>query len=229
MEKFFIPAKSPNDWKSLLADPDKHWEPEHSAKALAYCWQEANDFPKSVKDVFKKSGISIFKNIELLLAFPEYKVPLPGGPRSSQDDIFILACGDDQLISIAVEGKVAEDFGQPIANWKKLKDEKTNKEERLDFLLQQLNLKGKLIDRIRYQLLHRTGSAMIEAKKFNAKNALVLVHSFSQSYEHFEDYNQFLGLFGLIGQKDSLTGPVNINGINLYFGWVKGEPEYLKK
>lgn len=90
-------------------------------------------------------------------------------------------------------------------------------------------MEEKAIDHIRYQLLHRTVSAIIEAKKFNAKNALVLVHSFSQSYEHFEDYNQFLALYGLSGEKDLLIGPVNINGIDLYFGWVKGEPEYLKK
>jgi hypothetical protein len=134
MDKIFIPAKSPEEWKSFLADSDSHWAKGHSAKALAYCWQEANDFPRSVKEAFKKSSINIFKSIELLLAFPEYKVSLPGSPRSSQNDIFILARGNDQLISIAVEGKVAEDFGQPIAKWKQQKDEKTNKEERLNFL-----------------------------------------------------------------------------------------------
>jgi len=229
MEKIFVPAKSPEDWNLLLAEPNKHWKNGYSAKALAYCWQEANDFPKSVKTVFNKSGINIFKNIELLLAFPEYKVSLPGGPRSSQNDIFILARGNDQLITIAVEGKVSEDFGKPIAKWKQEKDEKTNKEERLNFILQELNLMGRSIDSIRYQLLHRTASAIIEAKKFNAKDALILVHSFSKSYEHFEDYNQFLALYGLSGEKDSLTGPVNINGINLYFAWVKGEAQYLNK
>jgi len=229
LDKIFVPAKSPEDWRSLLADPDKHWETCHSAKALAYCWQEANDFPRSVQRVFKKSSINIFKTIEILLAFPEYKVSLLGGPRSSQNDIFILARGDDQLISIVVEGKVAEDFGQPIAHWKKVKDERTNKKERLNFLLQELNLQQRPVDHIRYQLLHRTVSAIVEAKKFNAKNALVLVHSFSQSYEHFDDYNQFLGLFGLAGEKDLLAGPININGVDLYFAWVKGEKEYLKK
>jgi hypothetical protein len=38
-----------------------------------------------------------------------------------------------------------------------------------------------------------------------------------------------LGLFGLAGGKDSLTGPVNINGVDLYFAWVKGEKKYLEK
>ena len=48
MEKFFIPAKSPIDWKQLLAEPEKHWKTGYSAKALAYCWQEAQGFPESV-------------------------------------------------------------------------------------------------------------------------------------------------------------------------------------
>jgi hypothetical protein len=229
VHKIFVPIKSLEDWKSLLAKPDKHWKKGYSAKALASCWKEANDFPKSVRTVFMKSGMDIFKNIELLLAIPEYEVTLSGGLRPSQNDIFILARGNDQLISIAVEGKVAEDFGQPVSKWMQEKDEKTNKEERLNFLQRELNLGEKAIDHIRYQLLHRTVSAIIEGKKFNAKTALMLVHSFSPSYEHFENYNEFLGLFGLTGEKDSLIGPVNIEGLDLYFAWVKGEKEYLKK
>jgi len=229
LAKIFVPLKSLEDWKSLLAKPDKHWKKGYSAKALASCWKEANDFPKSVKTVFMKSGMVIFKSIELLLAIPEYEVPLLGGLRPSQNDIFILARGNNQLISIAVEGKVAEDFGQPVAEWKQEKDEKTTKEERLNFLQRELNLEDKAIDHIRYQLLHRTASAIVEAKKFNAKTALMLVHSFSPSYEHFEDYKEFVGLFGLTGEKDSLIGPVNIRGLDLYFAWVKGEKKYLEK
>ncbi|GAG34632.1 unnamed protein product, partial [marine sediment metagenome] len=95
MNKIFIPANKPEDWKPLLAEP-KHWKTKHSAKALAYSWQEANDFPESVRNVFKNSGIELFRSIELLLAFPEYKVPLSGGSRPSQNDIFILAKGDNQ-------------------------------------------------------------------------------------------------------------------------------------
>ncbi len=227
MSKIFIPANKPEDWKMFLADP-KHWKTGYSAKSLAYCWQEADDFPKCVRRVFQKSGIDIFKNIELLIAFPEYKVPLVGGLCSSQNDIFILAKGKDQLISIAVEGKVSENFGPTVAEWRLKKDEKSNKQQRLKFLLQELCLE-RIPKNIRYQLIHRSASAIIEAKKFNTKNALMLVHSFSQTYEHFEDYNQFLVLFGLSGGKDSLSGPVNINGIDLFSGWVKGDKIFLSK
>lgn len=228
MNKIFIPANKPEDWKSLLAEPDKHWKTGYSAKALAYCWQEANGFPECVRNVFKKSGIELFQNIELLLAFPEYKVPLPGGSRPSQNDIFILAKGNNQLVSIMVEGKVSEPFGKTIAEWRE--DNSEGKHVRLKFLLEELGLEeNKQIDTIRYQLLHRTASAIIKAKNFKAENALMLVHSFSRSNEWFDDYSQFLTLFGLNAEPDSLVFAKNINGIDLYFSWVKGDEKYLDK
>lgn len=230
MSKFFIPTNTPEDWKSLLADPDKHWRTGYSAKALAYCWQEANDFPRSVKRVFKDSGVKLFQNAQLLLAFPEYKMPLPGGRRASQNDIFILARSDGQLISITVEGKVNESFGEFIVDWK-LKD-RGGKVERLKYLCDELKLDESKVDHIRYQLLHRTASAVIEAKKFKAENALMLVHSFSQlkekNDEAFQDYWQFLRLFGVEGKMNSLVLAKRISCINLYFAWVKGEGKYLE-
>lgn len=232
MSKYYIPTNTPEDWKSLLAEPDKHWKTGYSAKALAYCWQEANDFPQSVKRVFKNSGIKLFQDIELLLAFPEYKVPLkPYRSRPSQNDIFILAKGNSQLISIAVEGKVDESFGEIIADWK-LHD-RGGKELRLRFLCDKLQLNENKIDHIRYQLLHRVVSAIIEAERFKAENALMVVHSFSQlkqrENEGFQDYFQFLNLFGVEGKMDSLIFAKNIDGINLYFGWIRGERRYLYK
>jgi len=228
VNKILIPTNKPEDWKSLLADPDKHWRTGYSAKALAYCWQEANDFPQRVKDVFQKSGIGLFQNIELLLAFPEYKVSLPGGRRASQNDIFILAKGKNQLISIMVEGKVSEPFDKTIAEWKSVKGK--GKKTRLKFLCDILQLDEEQIDHIRYQLLHRAASAIIEARRFTAQNALMLVHSFSQSDEWFDDYRQFLALFGLKGiTPDSLVFARNINGIDVYFGWVRGDERYLSK
>jgi hypothetical protein len=228
MDRIFIPTRKPEDWKSLLAEPNKQWKTGYSAKALAYCWQEANDFPECVRNVFKKSGIKLFRNIELLLAFPEYKVALPGGAHPSQNDIFILARGNNQLVSIMVEGKVSEPFGDTIAEWREANSE--GKHIRLKFLLEELGLEeNEQIGAIRYQLLHRTASAIIEAKRFKAENALMLVHSFSRSNEWFDDYSRFLALFSVKAELDSLVFAKNINGIGLYFGWVKGDEKYLDK
>lgn len=227
MSKFFVPANNPEDWKPLLAQPDKHWRSGYSAKTLAYSWQQSNDFPAEVKKVFKNSGIDLFQDIQMLLAFPEYKVSLkPHRSRPSQNDIFILAKGNDQLISMTIEGKVNEPFGELISEWKL--NDNGGKVERLEFLSDVLQLDEDKLDHIRYQLLHRTASAAIEAKRFNAQNALMLVHSFSQSDEWFDDYCQFLALFEVKGKLDSLVFAKTLDGIDLYFGWVKGSRKYLE-
>ncbi|NQU08520.1 MAG: hypothetical protein HQ583_08160, partial [Candidatus Abyssubacteria bacterium] len=99
MGHIYIPTKNADDWQSLLADPDKHWRTGYSAKALAHCWEDADGFPPEITGLFSESGTPVFENLEFLLAFPEHKVPLPGGRRPSQNDIFVLAkAGDGQLI-----------------------------------------------------------------------------------------------------------------------------------
>jgi hypothetical protein len=57
----------------------------------------------------------------------------------------------------------------------------------------------------------------------------MLVHSFSCKNEWFEDYQQFLALFGARGEINSLVFAKNIDGFNLYFGWAKGDEKYLNR
>jgi len=225
VNRIFIPTKSAEDWKALLAEPDKQWRTGYSAKALAQCWEEADGFPKSVERVFSKGPYSAFKGIVPLLILPEYQVPLPGGARPSQSDIFVLASSKGGLMTIAVEGKVEEPFGPTVAEW--LKGSSEGKQIRLEFIREQLRLTDEPLAHIRYQLLHRTASALIEAKGFNASSAMDLVHSFSQNRTWFEDYNGFLGLFDKIGKPDSITLVGKKNGIDLYLSWVTGEEKYL--
>ena len=227
MSKIFIPTTKPEDWQSLLADPEKHWRTGYSARALAYCWHEANGFPACVKRAFNKSDIDLLRKIEILFAIPEHKVPLPGGVRSSQNDLFVLAKSNDELISIAVEGKVSEPFGDTVSKW--FQERTIGKEKRLNFLCTELGLVVADVSIIRYQLLHRTASAILEAKKFNASNALMLVHSFSQKDEWFEDYVAFAALFDIDAEMNRTHFASKIGDIQLYLGWVKGDSKYLEK
>nr|WP_247747045.1 hypothetical protein [Alkalihalobacillus sp. BA299] len=146
---------------------------------------------------------------------------MPGGNASSQNDLYVLAKANNELLPIMVEGKVAEPFGETTASW--FGDNPSDgKQERLDFLLNLLSLnKDSVLDK-RYQLLHRTASALIEAKKVSAKNALILIHSYSEIGKWYGDYAEFVKLFQLSPEKDGLVGPVQLNGINLYFSWVTG-------
>src|SRR5258708_5086158 len=89
MARIYITATHAAQWQPLLAVPENHWQPGHSAWALAHCWQAAESFPPAVQELFENSGI--FPGLELLLAIPEHRVPLRGGNRPSQNDVWALA------------------------------------------------------------------------------------------------------------------------------------------
>ena len=215
---FYLPASDPKDWKRLLADPDKHWCDGYSAKSLAECWQGANGFPKSVRKILETSQYSQLHDLTFLAGFPEYKVNLPGGSRASQNDIFVLASNSDGLISIMIEGKVDEPFGPLVSEW--IKYASNGKKERLSYILSLLGLVEVNVLPIRYQLLHRTASAIIESQRFHCSATLMLVHSFSKHNSSFEDYESFVQLLGKQGTVNGVVGPISINPVPLFFGWL---------
>ena len=133
--------------------------------------------------------------------------------------------GDD-LVSITVEGKVSESFDKTLGDW--LQGASKGKLLRLDYLKQQLGLSGDIDPSIRYQLLHRTASAVIGAKRFNAPIAVMIVHSFSQQNEWFDDYIAFLSLYGETAEVGDLICLGNIDSVKLYVGWVKGDARFLE-
>ena len=84
-------------------------------------------------------------------------------------------------------------------------------------------------DTTRYQLLHRTASAIIEARRFNAAHAVMLVHSFSQSSEWFQDYAAFVSLMGGIAKENGIVSVGARSGVPLHLAWVRGNAQYLSK
>ena len=225
MAKFFVPANGPDDWQGLLSNPSKQWRTGYSAKTLAYCWEAAIGFPESVSQVFSESGYPVLRDMKFALGLPEYRTPLPGRGWPSQSDIFVVARTKKELICLTVEGKVDEEFGQLTSEW--LGERLPNKRERLAGLCKLLRVSQKQVANIRYQLLHRTAAALIEAERFYANTAIMLVHSFSQEHKWFEDYQAFIGLFGKSSEPNSVTYIGRKNGIALYTAWVVGEPQFL--
>ena len=114
MSKIFVPSISVDQWKELLSNPDRQWRTGYSARTLAYCWQQADGWPASVQTVFSRWGTEPFNSLQVLLALPEHQVQLPGGSRPSQPDIWVLARGQTDLVSIAVEDNVSEPFGPTL-------------------------------------------------------------------------------------------------------------------
>lgn len=216
MTLILVPAADVQDWRQLLADPTLHWKPGYSAHSFAHSWQEARGFPASVQRIIESSGA--FPDVEALLVLPEHKVSLPGGRSCSQSDAWVLARWRGGLVSGAIEGKCSESFGPTLGEWGQ--DASPGKEKRLAFLLHTLGLRARPSDDIGYQLLHRTASALIEAKRFHAGRAMMLVHSFSPQNEGFPDYSRFVELFGVSAEIGRLAFAGSPGGVDLYVGWV---------
>ena len=215
----FVPSTGPEDWRPLLASPEKHWQCGKSAKELAYCWENCEGFPSEVEMILKQSDA--FDRVELLMAFPEWVVKLPSSGRQSQNDIWALAKTPNGLVSIAVEGKVNESFDVTLGQWKK--DASQGKLKRLKYLMSCLGLNAEPPSHVRYQLIHRTASAVIMAERFGAKAAVMLVQSFSQTEKGFDDYCEFAShCFGITVKTDGLEMVQVRHGLALHIGWVRG-------
>ena len=181
---FLVPTSGVADWKKLLADPDKHWREGYSAHALATRWQTAHGFPPEISALLATQPV--LAETQMLLGIPEHKVPLPGGARASQTDLWVLGRTRDELVSMAIEGKVRESFGPTLTEW--MTDETSGKTARWSAVCSLLGLSENCDRSLRYQLVHRTASAVLEAKRFLAKNAVLVVHSFSAQQDGFSDF-----------------------------------------
>ena len=220
--RIYLPATAPQDWQRLLAEPELHWKAGRSAHALAHAWQTADGFPADVAAV-NDAGPGHLRDLELLLGLPEHKVPLPGGQRASQTDLFVLARNPaGALVSIAVEGKVSESFGELVADWRR--EASPGKTQRLTYLCEMLGLEVDEVDGLRYQLLHRTASALIEARRFNAEHAVMLVHSFSPSGEGLNDCAAFANSLGAPLEANSIAAVPDFGDPTLSLGWVTSTP-----
>ena len=221
MSRIYIPTEGPEDWRRLLASPETQWRDNYSAKSLALTWQAADGFPTDVRKALNNSRIQPFEDTEMLLAIPEYKVPLPGGSAASQNDLFVLTKGGDGLMAIMVEGKVSESFGPLVSDW--LKGASPGRQTRLEFLCNTLGLQPEQVHSLRYQLLHRAASTLITSQRFNARHAMMLVHSFSKDNQGFDDFAAFASLFGVIPEIGRIQRLSKPNGVSFYTTWIKGD------
>ena len=205
----YLPSNGIKDWEKL--HKPKHWRKGYSAYETANSWEEANpELPPKIA--------ALFGPAELLVAMPEHKTRLPGRGKSSQTDVLAFVCIKDRLCAVAVEGKKDEHFDKLVGKW--LKGASAGKKKRLEHITDQLGLSYPPPDHIRYQLLHRTAAAVIEAKRFNTDCAAMIVQSFSPEHAWFEDFQKLLNLFGIDPVKRDKIYETEVPGMTLYFGWA---------
>jgi hypothetical protein len=216
-----VPSTGPDAWERLLQSPS-HWCTGYSARSLAHSWSDAAGFPREIQRAFDESDV--LTGTRLLLAIPEHRVELPGSDEPSHTDLWALGRTPSALVSMAVEGKVNDPFGPTIDEW--LVDASANTRARLTGLLQLLRLDS-VPGTTRYQLLHRTASAILEARRFTASHAVMLVHSFSQDDAHFDDFGAFAALLRAEPRKYGFARSEQHSEPTLHLGWVQGDAKYL--
>ena len=119
---------------------------------------------------------------------------------------------------MAVEGKVDESFGPLLGEWQQ--DGSEGKEARWRFLCATLGLEESLSPDLRYQLFHRTASAILAARRYHSPMAVMLVHSFSGRNTGLDDFRRFLGLFGATPSLGEVQYITTLGTTRLYGGWV---------
>jgi hypothetical protein len=225
-KRIVIPTSGPQSWKQLLAEPERHWQPGFSAMSTAFSWESADGMPKEIISLFANADEPALRDASLAIAIPEYKVGLAGGARPSQNDVFAILTASGGLISVMVEGKARENFDSLLGDWKKRTSPQGVK-TRLADIADQIGLNTRIPDEIRYQLLHRTASAIIEAKRFHAPFAAMIIQSFvsDDAENHYGDFCAFIRLYGKEPIKGTLIELATPNKCRLFAAWVQSSPK----
>lgn len=213
----YLPMRQPKDVVPYLG-AEHHFRDGRSAKLIAESWFSAGDnLPEIVR--WTLDQVPRLREAELVDSFLERCIELGDGLRPSQADVLAILGLAGELAIMAVEGKVDESFGQLVSEW--LNNASTQKHRRLARLTNTLGIDVAESAALRYQLLHRTASAIYEAHRYRAKVAVMMVHSFDPADVGLSDFKRFSNAMGLPeADATRLVGPVIREGVDLYLGWA---------
>ena len=220
IRRLHVPLTTAEDVIPHLAKQEAHWRAGYSAQELAVSWAGAeNDFPTTVRAVLETAPE--YAGAELIDGFFEREVELGTKGRNSQTDLMVVAGLGDELGIIAVEGKVDESFASIVSEW----NDSPGKQQRLNHLCRTLSLDPSNVGDLRYQLFHRTASAIREAKRYRCSHAVMLVHSFSSTHRWFEDFQAFASALGQsVAHTDQCSEARVFEGVSLRLAWVSDKP-----
>lgn len=196
-----------------------HWRQGRSAYEAAKSWFEAQDLPLSIRSVIGTDPA--FSAAILVRAVFEKKTELDKLGRPSQTDVLALLRTPRGPAVLGIEAKVDETFGPLVSTWD---DGTSGKQQRLAGLLERLGMSRASARDIRYQLLHRTAATLIEAEREGAKDAALIVQSFSPSTIRagFRDFQAFAAALGTpVEAPDRLSAPLKRGGVDLRLGWAQ--------
>jgi hypothetical protein len=221
ISQLHLPMRRPEDVIPYLGSPDS-WRDGRSAKLVAESWFAAKDRPglHGLPDMVRVTlgrcppgQMSRFAEAELVDAFLERCIELGDGSRPSQTDVLAILRLPNELAVMAVEGKVDESFGPLVSEWRRNAAPASKKPARLKRLAETLGIDVSACETLRYQLLHRTASAIYEARRYHAEVAVMMVHSFDPHDAGFEDFARFAAAIGMPDVAATrVVGPINMPG-----------------
>jgi hypothetical protein len=220
MKRIYLPSAGATSWRPLLSDPDLHWKRGASAMELAVSWELAavtdRGMPREVAEVLDRHDAT--RGAQLVFGAPEHRVALPGGHRPSQTDLWAVATTPSGLVSIAVEGKAGEPFGPTVSEW--FQDASSGKRVRLAALCGVLGVAATPDSALRYQLFHRSASAVMEAKRIGARTAVMLVQNFRSETTGWADFEAFAAQLGAKANRGGICETSCRQPVQLLFAWV---------
>ena len=225
MSRLFIPTLGPTDWRRLLGDPTTQWRRTKSAFEMAVSWEAVRNSERGLPAEVASAldGLPSLTGASLIFGVPEHKVHFEGGGHPSQNDLWGLLGVPDGLVSFTIEAKAGEKLDDLVSVWltKKARD-RTNKPVRLAALQRRLGVPGSDVSSIRYQLLHRTASALKEAERCRAGYALMVVQSFNRTADEqsWKDFCAFAQVMGAVALDGSIVPSPRQTVVPLLLGWV---------
>jgi hypothetical protein len=204
----------------LLRDPTVQWKRGRSAFELATSWIGAGGkAPVPVRSVLDQAPE--WRGGELVVGFFEHPTYLDTWRGPSQTDLFAIVRLADSLGALAIEGKAGESFGELVQDW----NVSAGRTARLDWVCALFGVPAADVGALRWQLFHRSAVALLEARRYPARHALMLVHDFSGADIGLTDYCAFAERIGVTGAAaGALSDARNIDGVSLRLGWVRDKP-----
>lgn len=165
-------------------------------------------------------------------AVAEKPVYLDTGKAPSMTDVMVYCESAGEPVIIGVEGKATEPFAERICDWVKGSagiDTKPSRARRLKFLNDAVGLDVPATSTLRYQLLHRTASVLLESVLHGAATAVLVIHSFAdEDPTNWKDFQAFATHLGInLSTKNVIGGPAKLGpnkDIRLFAAWVADSP-----
>ena len=224
VNRLHVHTRGIGSWRERLASPDTQWKRGCSALEAAVSWELASRCDSGLPDpVHRLLESGEHNNPLLLIGVSEHKVQLRGRGHDSQCDIWAVLRTSKGLLSLSVEAKARETFGddKALREWLSGGDSEksqANRTARWDYIKEHLP-SGKDYDRVRYQILHRCAASVIEAKRLGLKHAAFIVQAFEAPERSFQDYATFCEAMGVNADRGRLPG-MHVSEVSLSVGWA---------